>query len=975
MDSGQRLRRSLRLQAGEIGPVAALTTHSFCVVGSFVVGRAARDAIFLERAGQYLPWMYLASALAVTLVGLFYGWIAGRFRRDRLAAATATLFALLTVGLWSSLAGGAASLSPVFALYVLVEVSGALAVLQLWTLANDAYGPRDARRIFPIVILGGIFANIGCGQATSWLAQRHGTDSLLLLCALLLLGAAALALAEGRLLPLDALPAARRVQEEGRERAALARDPHLWSIAALLVVTFLTTTVIDYQFKLSARGAFQGRALAEFFGSYYAITGFLALGVQLFATGRLLERMGLVAALAVLPLGLALGSLGFLVTGSLWAACAAQGSNVTFRYTINDSSVQLLYLPLPPRARALAKAWVEGIGKPAAIATAAAFLLLFQRLGGGLRALSVAALGLAGVWLALLLRARGSYVSTLEKTLRRRQLDLSCARLQEGDAAAVLRRALASANPREVTHALEILPNVPAIGLEASLVPLLSHAAAEIRRLAVAQVASLGLGHAARVRALFADPDPGVRAAAIAAFCALVRDTAIRSIRPFLSAPEIEVRSAAIAGLVRHGGLDGILLAGPALEGLLHAPAAEARAWGALTLGDIGVRGFYRPLVGLLRDPDLAVRRAALKAAARLKSPDLVPALVYRLGEAAIAADAAEALAAFGHPEPRPEMDGDLAPRPTGGIEPILETVLKNPREEIRIRLQIPRVLAKLASPEAARVLGAHLDIADEPLRAEIVSALARMRREDPRLPVEPARVRRAIDLEVAAARDRLASAQALGLPERPNPAARPGSREGAAALLCAALDEASRRALGRVLSLVGLVQPRIARQRLHGSLLPVRDGEAAAEARRAAALELLDNLLPRALRRQVVPFWEKGTRAETLARLSASGRGATSSGTETLARLATDPSPWIRACALDWIGHLGDAGHAPFAERALAAGSPRVREAALCALVRLSTPVAGPTLDSLRRDPDPAVQAAAEDAERTLRPPQEATA
>ena len=678
MEAGSFFRQSLNLDARELAPVGALTAHSVCVVGFFMVGRSARDAIFLERApSSWLPWMYLASALAVTLVGLAYGRIADRFRRDRLAAATAAGMAALTLAAWALLAAGQLGLWLVVALYLLIEIAGALVVLQLWMLANDAYNPREARRIFPLVVMGGIVANILCGAVSTGLARLWGTNSLLLFSVLLLLAAAVLSIVEGRMLLLAASPIRPFRQETAadaasarRERSVLLRDPHLRSIAQLLTVTFLATTIVDYQFKLSARAVFSGSSLAAYFGTYYAVTGLLGLAVQALVTRRLLERLGLLAALAVLPLGLGLGSVGFLLTGSLWAASVAQGSNVTFRYTVNDSSVQLLYLPLPARQRALAKAWVEGIGKPGAIAVAAAFLLVYQRLGGSLSLLSVFSIALVGAWLWLLWRTRASYVFTLERTLRRRQLDLASVRLHaEGDAAAILRGALTSANPLEVEHALDLLPHVVLPEVEEVLVSLLRHPAPQVRRLAVGQIAARrGLHHGNLIYQLFEDPDPSVRAGAIRAFCGMAREKAVRSVRPFLSDSEVEVRSAAIAGLVQHGGLDGILTAGPALQELLRGRTANERCWGARALGDIGVRTFYQPLLELLGDTELPVRRAALQAAARLRSPELVPALIYRLGEPAIAANAADALAAIGSADEAPSRD-DLG----GSVEPARE--------------------------------------------------------------------------------------------------------------------------------------------------------------------------------------------------------------------------------------------------------------------------------------------------------------
>src|SRR5450631_2434306 len=314
--SRRTLSQTLRLEAGEFGPVAALTAHSFGVVGSFLVGRSARDALFLERApARWLPWMYLLSAVAVALVGFGYGRVSESFRRDRIAAVSAFSLGAAILLLWALLALHLGGIETVLALYLVVEVSGALAILQLWMLANDVFDSRQARRIFPIIGVGGTLANIVCGGAATALASKLGTGSLLIFCALLLLGVGWLAMTEGRLLLRPgASPAllrtnlALKARRPGFERIGSRDGQHLLSIAKLIAVTFLTTTLIDYQFKLSARAAFTGPSLAAFFGGFYALTGVLGLGTQLLGTRRVLDRLGLLGALAFLPLGLSLGS-------------------------------------------------------------------------------------------------------------------------------------------------------------------------------------------------------------------------------------------------------------------------------------------------------------------------------------------------------------------------------------------------------------------------------------------------------------------------------------------------------------------------------------------------------------------------------------------------------------------------------------------------------------------------------------------
>jgi hypothetical protein len=261
-------------------------------------------------------------------------------------------------------------------------------------------------------------------------------------------------------------------------------------------------------------------------------------------------------------------------------------------------------------------------------------------------------------------------------------------------------------------------------------------------------------------------------------------------------------------------------------------------------------------------------------------------------------------------------------------------------------------------------VLQGCLDLPEEPLRSQVVAALARQRRQNPGQPLDSGKLLAAIELEIAQARRCLACAEALQLPERFDRTVRPASVEGAAALLANALDEQRWRALERLLLLIGLLQPRIGAQGLRPDLLNLdREGrnDPRLAQRRAAALELLDNLLPRGLRGRIVPLWERGTRAERLAALEGRVPEPPLPRSAWLARLTADPSPWVQACALLYLSHLGDSAEAPLAERALRSEQPRIRESALLALLRLGTLPPRTAVEPLLQDSDPGVRAAAE--------------
>src|SRR3989475_34195 len=389
----------------------------------------------------------------------------------------------------------------------------------------------------------------------------------------------------------------------------------------------------------------------------------------------------------------------------------AKGSDTIFRYTINDASMQLLYVPVAPHVRGRAKAFIDGVLKPTSVAFAGAVLLFYKQSGGRGRPLTAAVLLLVGTWVWLLTRARGEYVRSLVESLERRRLDLSSSqfsRLNEGTMRA-LRTALGG-EPATVLHAITL---VRQLAQEADFTPelrsLLRHQDAAVRASALEQLGELRRpGPLIDMRGLLRDPVAEVRAAALGAVGAIEQEAAVATVLPFLdvrAAPEAVVRAAAAVALIRHAGIDGVLAAAEPLKQLLCAEDPRDRAAAADALGRIGVSGFFRPLLAFLRDPDITVRRTAIAAAGKLRAPELIAALVEQFERRETALEAASALAAFGP-----------------GIEHALEVILLDEASHVDLRRGAARVLQALVLLEVL-LPEVRVDVVAENLRSESAAA------------------------------------------------------------------------------------------------------------------------------------------------------------------------------------------------------------------------------------------------------------
>src|SRR6185369_12797890 len=376
-------------------------------------------------------------------------------------------------------------------------------------------------------------------------------------------------------------------------------------------------------------------------------------------------------------------------------------------------------------------------------------------------------------------------------------------------------------DPATVLHALTLVDHLAqAADFTPDLRELLRHGDARVRAAALEQLGSLRAADALpEMRGLLLDPVPEVRAAALTSVCAIEQDAAVPSVLPFLdprNAPEAVVRAPAAVALMRHAGLEGVLAAAEPLKQLLAAADPGDRGAAADALGNIGVRGFFRPLLAFLRDPEPSVRRRAIAAAGKLRAAELIPALVEQFQRRETALEAASALTAFGP-----------------GIEPQLQSILLDEAAHADCRRGAALVLQRLATREAADALAIALTSREPGLRKAAGRSLSRLARRQGGLRIEGARIERAVHVELAGARTALGNFKRLGLsPAGPTPRT-PGELLGVALL-----EERD----ARVLQALVLLQVLLPDVRIDVVTENLRAESLAA---RGNAIEVLDNALP----------------------------------------------------------------------------------------------------------------------------------
>ena len=102
-----------------------------------------------------------------------------------------------------------------------------------------------------------------------------------------------------------------------------------------------------------------GDSIAAFLAQ---ITAYLSIGgfiVQVALVSRIHRSAGIGFALLLLPIGFAASAALILVSGALWAVAGARVLGSTMRYTVDKTTREILFVPLPAELRHRVKPFID----------------------------------------------------------------------------------------------------------------------------------------------------------------------------------------------------------------------------------------------------------------------------------------------------------------------------------------------------------------------------------------------------------------------------------------------------------------------------------------------------------------------------------------------------------------------------------------------------------------------------------------
>ncbi len=633
-------------------------------------------ALFLDKYGvEWLPWIYIASALMCSGLGVLYSWLQRIFplRTVLVVIALLTAFPLLIFrfGLEIDYLDGAIALLSVFLLRLWMDAVDVLNDLNCQVAANQLFNIREIKRTYPLISSGLLVADVLSGFSLPLLLLVFGLENVLVTAAIVMLvGAGTLFYVCKRYQ--QAFPDAPTRQWEDTEQEFKSRrtsnslQRYIVPLFVFFILAQALLLLIEFQYLGQLEAKLDASEIAGFLGLFSGFVGLFELVTQLFISSRVINKLGVFGAAMLLPASLSIlgsitlfGLLDYLrtlivklvafpewITGFFIGLILLRFIDEILRYTIIAGIEPIVFQPLPERIRSSIQTNVQAIAQPVTSGiTGLAILAIIALIHWALPtesevvleqwqtwAFIFAIVVFSFIWLLSAWLMRSSYVNLLvESAEQEGRLGFSDVALR------ALKRTVIEALEQPGTEAdksscIELLAQIDSENVGNVLAPLLPRLSHALQRKSLeVMLEDPKPAYRNDVSILIEQqPPPEVLALALRYIWLSQPELDITNVKPYLNAAvDPMVRGTAAALILRLGTSTEKAEATNILRRMLTSKWERERVIGTQALGEADYLQALRLYIpDLLQDDSLRVRCALLDVIASTRLQEYYPSLV-----------------------------------------------------------------------------------------------------------------------------------------------------------------------------------------------------------------------------------------------------------------------------------------------------------------------------------------------------------
>lgn len=348
---------------------ATLTSFLLVLVlmGAYYLLRPVRDAMASDWSDAEVSWLWTLTFLFSTVAVSLYGAAVSRVRFRYLVPGVYGFFALTFVLFFFAGRGETRAVVLDKAFYVWVSVFAMFHISVFWSFMADTFSKPQSKRLFGFIGAGASVGAIAGPAAVTLLVDDAGTESLLLVAAVLLV------LTLPIVFLLQRLKAA-ALHNEGVQAgtgdfdyiggnplagfAQFLRTPYLLGIGLFIFLYTALSSFVYFELK-NLLAVYDENTRAQIWAGMDLAVNTLTILIAAFATGRIAKHLGLPFTLSCIPMFICLGMLALAAAPMVAVVIAVQVARRAGNFAITRPGREMLFTAVDRETRFKAKPVID----------------------------------------------------------------------------------------------------------------------------------------------------------------------------------------------------------------------------------------------------------------------------------------------------------------------------------------------------------------------------------------------------------------------------------------------------------------------------------------------------------------------------------------------------------------------------------------------------------------------------------------
>ena len=397
-----------QIESNELRSVLLAFALVFTLMAAWYILRPVRDAMASEWTDTEVSFLWNINFLVSVVAVAIYGFAVSKVKFKYLVPGVYGFFAASFVAFYFGVSGveDRVLIDKIF--YVWVSVFSLFHISVFWSFMSDLFTKEQSNRLFAFIAAGSSAGALIGPLIPALFADDLGTDTLMLIAAVVLIFPIGIVLYLERLKVVDLhnevvhadLSAAKIGGNPFAGFKMFVTNPYLLAIGVfILLYTAIGSFVYFEQKNLLAQFVETRAERTEVLAMVDWVVNILTFAIGMFATGRIVERFGMAVTLAMVPFVIAAGLLVLAFAPLLTVVLVLQVVRRAGNYAITRPSREMLFTAVDRETRFKAKPVIDiAVYRGGDALSSIAFAGLTDGVGLGLGAMAAVGAGIAALW-------------------------------------------------------------------------------------------------------------------------------------------------------------------------------------------------------------------------------------------------------------------------------------------------------------------------------------------------------------------------------------------------------------------------------------------------------------------------------------------------------------------------------------------------------------------------------------------------